>query len=423
MMENRNEQLDSILQGEDSLLELKEVRFAGGKVTGPRQSDLADEIAAFANGHGGTIVLGVQDKPRAVVGIPYEHLDLVEELARNACCDSIKPLVAWTIRRMKLPDANGNEKPVILVQVPGTQRVHSSPSGYLHRIGSSKRQLTPEHLELLFRQRSHDRHSGFDESPVSEASLNVLDKSLCERFRTPRSLDDQSMLLTKLAMAMSDEHGVLRPTVAGILLGCERPDQYLPHAMIQAVAYKGTSISDLATSTYQRDARNIRGPLDAQIFEACNFVSKNMFNLARKNSTGGRVDLPQYDMLSVFEALTNAVAHRDYSMRGSKVRLRMFDNRLELYVPGMLCGSMTPESLPYRQSVRNDAIASLLARCPVRSGHLVSSHREHIMDRRGEGVPIILDRSTRQSGQAPTYRLYNNTELVLTIFGVDPNGR
>ena len=56
-----------------------------------------------------------------------------------------------------------------------------------------------------------------------------------------------------------------------------------------------------------------------------------MFVKAWKKEGLCRIDLPQYDMMAVFEAVTNAVAHRDYSMAGSKIRLRMFDDRLEIY--------------------------------------------------------------------------------------------
>ena len=40
----------------------------------------------------------------------------------------------------------------------------------------------------------------------------------------------------------------------------------------------------------------------------------------------GRVDRPQQDMTAVFEAIVNAVAHRDYSVHGSRIRLRLFDD-------------------------------------------------------------------------------------------------
>lgn len=414
----RSELLEKIRLGEDNFLELKEVRFAGGKIRGPEQNDLADELAAFGNTRGGVLLLGVHDKTREVLGIPVDRLDAVEALVRQACEDSIKPPAAPVIERFSLPDSAGVEQPVIRVEVPPSLFVHQSPGGYFHRVGSSKRLIPPDQLARLFQQRSQARLIRFDETPVPRAALADLDEALWRRFATLRSTDAPEQLLSKLAMASQDDASVWRPTVAGVLLACREPEQFLSSAFIQAVAYQGTAISPQTESAYQRDARNITGPLDRQIFEACDFIRMNMRVAAKKSSEGGREDIPQFDMLAVFEAVTNAVAHRDYSMAGSKVRLRLFDDRLELYTPGLLPNTMTPESLPYRQASRNEAITSLLARCPVERDDF-KSHRTHIMDKRGEGVPIILSRSEQLSGKIPEYRLIDESELLLTIFAAN----
>ncbi len=415
MLATRSELLEKIRLGEDSFLELKEVKFAGDKLRGPSQDDLADELAAFANSAGGVLLLGVEDRSREVVGIPIERLDAVEVLVRQACEDSIKPPLAPIIERITLPDVTGTEQPVIRVEVARSLFVHQSPGGYLHRVGSSKRPITPDHLARLFQQRSQSRLVRFDETPVPRTTLADLDEPLWRRFTPSQSADAPEILLSKLAMVAQDEQGLWRPTVAGLLMACRYPERFLPGAFVQAVAYSGTSVVPLGEGMYQQDAQDITGALDEQIRSACAFVRKNMQVAAYKRAGGGRVDVPQFDMAAVFEAVTNAVAHRDYSMAGSKVRLRLFADRLELYSPGMLPNTMTPESLPYRQAARNEALTSLLARCPVGDAEL-ASHRSHIMDRRGEGVAIILQRSEQLSGKRPEYRLNDDSELVLTIF-------
>lgn len=414
MFASRSDLLEKIRLGEDSFLELKEVRFAGGRVRGPEQNDLADELAAFANSRGGVLLLGVHDRTREVLGIPVDRLDAVEALVRQASEDSIKPPAAPVIERLSLPDSAGVEQPVIRVEVPPSLFVHQSPGGYFHRVGSSKRPIPPDQLARLFQQRSQARLIRFDETPVPRATLGDLDEALWRRFVTPRITESPEQLLTKLAMASQDDAGTWRPTVAGVLLASREPHQFLSSAFVQAVAYHGIAVSPQEDAAYQRDARDITGPLDQQIFDACDFVRKNMRVSARKRSEGGREDIPQFDMLAVFEAVTNSVAHRDYSMSGSKVRLRLFDDRLELYTPGLLANTMTPESLSYRQAARNEAITSLLARCPVERDDF-KIHRTHIMDKRGEGVPIILSRSEELSGRTPEYRLIDESELLLTI--------
>lgn len=418
MFPNRSELLDKIRLGEDSFLELKDVRFAGGRMSAPHPDSLADELAAFANSHGGVLVLGVDDKTREVLGIELDRLDLVETRVRELCQDAIAPPLAPLIERLTLPDSLATERPVLRIEVSRGLFVHQSPGGYLHRVGSSKRPMAPDFLARLFQQRSQSRIIRFDEQCVPGALLSDLDGELWERFVTERHRDVPPILLQKLAMACTDEDGVVRPSVAGILLACRDPRRFMSNAYIQAVAYHGTRISPGDSQPYQRDAQDICGPLDAQIFSACDFVSKNMRVAAMKGE--GRQDVPQFDPIAVFEVVTNAVAHRDYSMYSSKVRLRLFDDRLELFSPGMLVNTMTVDSLRYRQAVRNETITSLLARCPTRSDQgFIRAHRGHVMDRRGEGIPIIEDRSLALSGKLPEFRMIDDSELLVTLYAAE----
>lgn len=411
---SRNELITKLSLGEDSLLECKEVRFAGAAVRGPSQNDLADELAAFANSRtGGTLLLGIDDKTREVLGLPVDRLDLVEALVRQAVEDSIKPPLAPVIERLTLPDSLGVERPILRVDVAPSLFVHQSSSGYMHRVGSSKRTISPDYLAQLSQQRSQSRLIRFDELPVGTAQYEDLDAALLERFQP--QLSPVANWPLKTGLVVEAEDGSLHPSVAGLLLTSLHPEQFLRGAYIQAVAYAGTKIAPQGEDTlYQRDAADLTGPLDLQITTACKFVAHNSRMGAIKTMEGGRIDRPQFDALAVFEAITNAVAHRDYSIAGSKVRLRLFDDRLEIFSPGMLPNTMTPESLGLRQACRNELIASLLARCPLNADAGVS-HRRYIMDRRGEEVPLILSRTHELSGCLPRYQLIDNTELLLTI--------
>ena len=223
-------------------------------------------------------------------------------------------------------------------------------------------------------------------------------------------------------MAQLDEEGMWRPTVAGVLMASEDPRRWLPNAFVQAVAYRGNRTRAHPGTIYQLDAADLTGPLDRQVIETCRFVAKNMRIAAFKDQ--GRIDRPQFDRTAVFEAVLNAVVHRDYSVYGSKVRLRLFENQLELYSPGSIANSMTIESLPFMQSARNEALCSLLTKCPAPDEPWLRTDRRTLMEKRGEGVPIILDNSERLSGRTPEYRLIGEAELLLTIHaaGGDENG-
>ena len=92
----------------------------------------------------------------------------------------------------------------------------------------------------------------------------------------------------------------------------------------------------------------------------------------------------------------------------------------------LLANTMTVDSLALRQSSRNEAITSLLAKCRVpRDLDWLKTSRKTLMDRRGEGVAIILERSERLSKKRPVYRVLDESELMLTIYAasaLDPPG-
>ncbi len=412
-MTDEPEQLaDRIRLGEDSTLELKELTVFHGRITGPRRDQLADELAALANANGGTLVLGVADRTRHVTGIPRTHLDAAERLVADTMQDSITPPLVADISKVRLPGPDAAPVAVLRIDVLRGVSVHKSPGGYLRRIGSSKRQMEPDYLARLFELRSGSRMRDFGGQAIADASVDDLDPRLVDRFRGEISDDDRATALLKLDMVAQDESGGQRPTVAGILLGSRFPQRWMPHAFIQAVAYRGATIGEaLDERRYQLDAKDIDGPLDEQIAYACRFVARNQRVEASKAM--GRRDWPQYDPAAIFEAVVNAVAHRDYSIRGAKIRLRMFSDRIELCSPGMLMNGMTVADLPYKQQARNPVITNLLDRCPIPEG--LETPRLTLMDRRGEGVPAILARSAKLSGKRPVYELFGD-ELRLTIY-------
>ncbi len=417
--ETREEILERIRLGEDSSFELKAVQFSGDRVSGPRRDGFSDEMAAFANAKGGVCILGVDDRTREITGIPIERLDAAEAFVREVANDSIEPSLLVDIERTTLPAGDGIERPVLVIRIDRSIFVHRSAGGYFYRVGSSKRQMSPDFLARLFQQRSQSRILRFDEQLVPDCHLGDLDPKLAARFRTGRSPRSRDEFLLKLGMAGRD-NGEIVPTVAGVLLGATDSRRWIPNAFIQAVAYHGDDIAPSADRPYQLDASDCSGPLDQQVVDACRFVFRNMKTAAFKNM--GRRDVPQYDMEAVFEALTNAVAHRDYSIHASKIRLRMFSNRVEIHSPGTLPNMMDLESLAWRQAARNETITSLLARCPIPELDWLKTSRKTMMDRRGEGVPIILERSEQLSGRTPLYELFDDAELRLTIYASDPSG-
>ena len=385
-----------ISMGEDSTIELKREL--------PRREDLADEIAAFANANGGAILIGVEDNGD-IVGMDLQDLAKDEKIVIEICRDSIEPTVHIVTEKLRIDDKN-----LLKIEVPRSLFVHQSSGRYFIREGSSKRRMPTEQLARLLQSRSQARIISFDEQFVPNTYQDTLRETLYQRFitegATEREQIEDLLLKRRLLVKEGQEY---RASVAGVLMCNDKPDDYLYNSFIQAVFYNGEE----KDANYQIDAKDFKGPLDEQILHAFKFVQRYNQVSARKEI--GRVDRPQYSMRAVFEAVVNAVVHRDYSKAGSKIRLFMFADRLELYSPGALANTLTVDNLPYNQATRNELLARLLSEITLEDDVRKQVVRRHFLERRGEGVGIILNESEQLSGKSPVYQMFGE-ELCLTIF-------
>ena len=388
--------------GEDSHWEFKEIEFAGNVPRSPRRGDLADELAAFANADGGVVLCGVTDSGD-VQGMSREQMDALERLLVEICTDMITPPIRPVVLRRETKERLS----FLLVEVPQGHTQHDSPGGSYYRVGSSKRKMTNDERLRLAQQRGQARFLWFDKQPVPGTGFGSLDESLWKPLLSTVGAADPESALERMGILTSDENGITRATVAGVLLCCRSPEEWLPNACITATCYRG---NDRASG--QIDTQTITGPLNRQITEAVAFAVRNMRVGAYKDPA--RTDLPQYSEAALFEAIVNAVVHRDYSIRGSRIRLSMFADRFEINSPGGLPNNLTIDSMDVRQSTRNEALASIFGRIPV--GEIQgSSNRQFFMERRGDGVPIILRETEALSGKIPEYQLIDDSDLVLTI--------
>ena len=396
MFDSLTELTEKIYLGEDSTIEFKREL--------PHRESLADEIAAFANASGGVILIGVNDDSE-IVGMDRQDLDRTERTMVEICRDNIDPMVHILTEKLRIDDKN-----LLKIEVPRSPYVHISANGYFIRQGSSKREMTTEQLARLLQSRSQAHRISFDEQFVPNTHKDTLRETLYQRFITEGATDrekiEELLLKRRLLVKEGREH---RASVAGLLMCHDRPDDYLYNSFIQAVFYNGVE----RDANYQIDAKDFRGPLDQQIVDAFKFVERYNQVSARKEI--GRIERSQYSMRAVFEAVVNAVVHRDYSKAGSKIRLFMFTDRLELYSPGALANTLTVDDLRYNQATRNELLARLLSETTLNDDMGAQVVRRHFLERRGEGVGIILNESERLSGKTPVYELFGE-ELRLTIF-------
>ena len=387
---------------EDARAEFKVVVLGDRGVRSPNTEEMAGEMAAFANADGGVVFLGVDDDG-VVRGIPAERTGDVEAWVINVASNNCEPPVRPILRREHLRGPTGSKGIVILVEVRRGLYVHGTSGGrHYVRVGSTKQILSGAMLARLFQDRG--RAFVFDEQQVPGATTDDLDSSRLGAFFAHRPTTiPWPDLLRNTRVTAPGENEADRPTLSGLLAFGKAPQAHLPSAYVEAAVYRGSRL----TSDDLVHSESIKGRVDAQIDDSRAFVERFMLKPARKPS--GREDHPQYEIGAVHEAIVNAVAHRDYSIAGSKIRLFLFADRLELYSPGGLPNTITVDTMPYRVFTRNQLLVSFLSRMNSRRTGLA------FLESRGEGVRRILEASEAHSGRRPVYELFGD-ELRLTIW-------
>ena len=235
-MNYRIEDIESRLRsGEDSGWEFKQIEFVGDRPKRPTRSDWADEIAAFANAAGGVLLAGVADDG-SVLGMSHKQITNLDDLLVEVSTDTIKPPVRIRTHHRELSGG----RLALLVEVPQSDTVHESPGGNYIRVGASKRLMGGDERLRLTQRRSQARFLWFDKQPVPETGFRTLAEALWKPLLSAEGAAEPEAALGKLALLEDDEAGVLRATVAGVLLCTPNPEQWLPNACITATRYRGT---------------------------------------------------------------------------------------------------------------------------------------------------------------------------------------
>jgi ATP-dependent DNA helicase RecG len=176
------------------------------------------------------------------------------------------------------------------------------------------------------------------------------------------------------------------------------PQRWLPQSRLSAVAFAGDDEdSDIL------DRREIVGRLPEIIDDTRVFLERNIRMPAREHGFG-REDILLYDRKALGEAVVNAVAHRDYSLSGSQIRVFLFRDRIEVRSPGRLPNSVTLDNIKLGvHAERNRLLATLLTQLGYMSAI-------------GTGVPRLIVRLSRQlAGREPEFVLVGE-ELRVRIW-------
>lgn len=352
---------------------------------------IAGELVAFANHLGGSLFVGIDDGGE-LVGLTNSEsvFQTLTNICRDRCIPPISPVITQTT-------VNGVDLIVLIVR-PELNRLkpyRTAGGRFYMRVGKDKKDATGREL-MRIAQAAGELH--YDESPVLGATLDQLSLSAfgdfhLRQFGVPleEQLTESAMTLERLLRNLRllyDLDGEPTLSVAGVLVFGVAPQHFLPQSRLSAVAFAGRNEDgDII------DRREIVGRLPQIIDEAHAFLDRNIRRPAREHGFY-REDVLLYDRKALGEVLVNAVAHRDYSLSGSQVRLFVFDDCIEVRSPGRLPNSVTLENIRLGvHAERNRAIATLLTQLGYMSAI-------------GTGIPRLIIRLSRHlSGREPEFSL------------------
>ncbi len=336
-------QLIADVQQHKSETDAIEVKMARGGT--PKRA--YEALSAFANHAGGGVILCGLDEERSfeVVGVGDAHR--LQEDISSLAADSMEPALrptfmiesieGKTVVAVAIPEIPPEQKPCYY-KTAGLQ------GGSYIRVGNSNRHMTDYEI---FGYVSSRTQAKFDEEIVEGATIDDLDRAKLEDYITqlrrarPRAAYPRQSLEQALVQRhiVQDVNGVLRPTLAGLLVFGGYPQEFEPQLVITFLQYYGTTETE-KTPRGERflDNRKFEGTLPEIVEETVDYVLASM----RKSSLIEglrRRDIPEYPIEAVREAVVNAVAHRDYShyVRGSYVQIRLFADRLAWIIHERFC--------------------------------------------------------------------------------------
>lgn len=392
------ELLELIQNGENSWVEFKR----DDRGTRDFSEDFAKEVVAFSNGRGGKIIVGVEDNGN-ITALSGEGF---EEWVMNICRTLVHPGVIPFYEEIKIDELRkvaivhidmGYSKPYYIER--GERRM------YYIRVGSTSREATREELARLF-QASGAYH--YDVAPVPTTSFGSLDRNkLTEYFKKYRSKDLAALqpveiknLFINSDILKQTEYGEVA-TVGGMLFFGKEPQRYLPQSGITFAYFEGTEVTE---DYFERV--DIEGTITKLIDETVRHIQKNIPRIAHiKGIKRKEITIPK-EVLR--EAVTNAVAHRDYTILGAKVRVYMFTDRIEVRSPGSLPNTVTIEKM------RVGSIS--VARNPFIVNYLVEFK---YVERLGRGILSILQRMDHLKAPPPLLE-EKEDEFILTLYYPKP---
>lgn len=336
-----------------------EKKFFDRKSANVKPSDIADLISAFANAEGGTIVIGISDKSKKIEGIKSIGEQKINDLI-NAPKDCCKPMPKYREEFLDVTNVDGKPDKLLLLHIEASidEVIRTTNDSTFLRIGDRTREVKGEDLRNLEYTKS-TRH--FEDECNMDAQIEDLDEELISTYKKKIDAEDVSteqMLRARGFTKIVDGKQYL--TNAAVLLFAKNIQQFYPNCRIRFVRYDG-SAEQVGTKINIIKDVNIEYPILRIIDKAKDFLSIQLREFTALNQKTGMFQIvPEYPEFAWLEGIVNAVAHREYGMSGSYIKIVMFDDRLEITSPGKLPNIVTVNNIRVTRYSRNPRIARIL---------------------------------------------------------------
>lgn len=280
-------------------------------------------IVAFANTAGGTLIIGIKDKTKKVIGLA--NILEEEERIANAIADSVSPLLIPSLQLHTWRDRD-----LLLISVPhsfGPYYIKSKgvEEGTYIRFGSTNR--LADATTILEIQRLKE-HKYFDEQPNFDCTMNEINFDLAKELfaKISKKMTDRT---AKSLGLIVQHHAKELPSNGAVLLFADHYKDFFPDAVIRLGRFLGTDKSQII------DQQTLEVPLSKALEPIIAFIRRHTSTAAEIGETR-RKDIPQYPPVVVREAVINALLHTDYSIKGASIHIAVFEDRIEITNPGCL---------------------------------------------------------------------------------------
>lgn len=312
---------------------------------------IAETLVSFANTEGGMLIIGAkEDGSPAKNKLDGQTLERALKEADNFCSPTV---VVGTWEETEVDDQK-----MFFLRVPRSIELHALTDGrVLIRSGVKNRPLGGQEILRL----ASAKNTGDFESETmigatrEDFSRKMMDEYLAKRAeRTKRPYNGKIDDLLREIGAI-DHDG--KPTVAGILMFTDYPQQWLPQSSVVFAKFVGkTPRGESGLAGYTR-REELTGPLPRLIEASWNIVWSEMAVSAVVKGLE-REETYEYPQFAVREAIVNAICHRDYRLKGRRIEIRMYSDRLEVISPGGLPGFITIENIKDEHFSRNPRIVN-----------------------------------------------------------------